>query len=169
MKPILTEAELKFLLGPTGPNKKQRHQRELLEAGKSLLRSIKALYPERVQTYLALFLILSILNMLDLKVRNPLQTQDYLLLFTITSNLIGLYLLRTNGTHWIQNGLTSLEAGVLPARKVYRSLLLALTALLFLLPGLLFSLIGCVLLITPLQKKLAGKLQHVILRKFHRP
>ena len=167
MKSILTEAELKFLLGPTEPSKKQRKQREFLEAGKSILRSIKTFYPKKIQTYIALFLILSIVNMLDLKFLNPQHTQTYLLLFTILSNYIGLHLLHHNGTQWINTGLTSLEAGVLPSRRVYRSLLFTLSATLFLLPGLLLSFVGCLLLLPSIQNNIAGKIQHFVLRKFH--
>ena len=166
MKHILSDDERKFLLEPLESDGKSQKQKEYLEGGKAILSALKTLYPQGIETYFALFLIFSIINPLEMRFNSNHEFQLVLLLATISSNIFGLYLLRRNDTGWMDRGIAILRAGELPTKEIYQHLLTTFAAALFLLPGLLFSVIGLALLIVPLQKKFALLLQQIIGNKF---
>ncbi|SIO29996.1 FxsA family protein [Halodesulfovibrio marinisediminis] len=166
MKHIITEAELRFLLSNQEIDEKQLKKAERLETCASVLRALRVLYPEKLRSYFALFLVFSILNPLEHKLITPLHPQEFLLIFTIATNCIGLAILKYNGAEWITTCLNDVQLGLLPPVSAYRSGLVALAATLFLLPGVMFSLMGTILLIPPLTTLLAIYMQRRIINKF---
>lgn len=166
MKHIITEAELRFLLDRQEIDEKQLKQVERLETCASVLRALRVLYPEKIRSYLALFIIFSILNPLEHKIITTIHPQTLLLALTIATNCIGLCILKFNGSEWITTCLDDVQLGLLPPVSAYRSGLIAIAAILFLLPGVMFSLIGAILLIPPVTTLIAIYLQRRILRKF---
>lgn len=166
MKPVLTKAELHFLLGKANINKTHIKQLEYLETGMAVLRALKILYPERPQTLIALFILLSIFNPLEYRFVTPFHPQVALLLLTIVSNGVGLFILYKQGGTWITKGLNSMRAGLLPATENYRSAMLSLAAVLFLIPGIVFSIMGIILAIPPVSNLLGGWIERIVLKKF---
>ena len=166
MKPVLTKAELHFLLGKANIDKTHIKQLEYLETGIAMLRALKIIYPERIQTLIALFILLSIFNPLEYKFVTPFHPQVALLVLTIVSNGVGLFLLHKLGAGWITKGLNCMRAGLLPTIETYRSAILSLVALLFLIPGITFSMMGIALAIPPVTNLLADRLERLVIRKF---
>lgn len=168
MKPLLTKAELHFLLGKTKINKTHIKQLEYLEKGTAILRAVKILYPERVQTVLGIFILLSIFNTLEHKFVAQLNPQILLLILTITSNGIGLFILHKLGAAWITKGINTMNAGLLPATETYRTMIVTLAATLFLIPGIIFSIISITLIIPPVTSRLAEWAERIVLNKFEK-
>lgn len=166
MKTILTKAELRFLLDKHEINETQLRQVERLETCASVLRAMRVLYPEKAQNYFALFLIFSLINPLEHKLITPIHPQIVLLAITIATNCIGLAILKCNGADWITTSLEDLQIGLLPPVSTYRSALIAVAGTLFLIPGVVFSIIGTILLIPPITTVIATYLQKRILKKF---
>lgn len=166
MKPILTKAELHFLLDKHELSDLQLRQIERLETCRSVLRALQLLYPEKLQGYVALFLFFSIINPLEHKLITPFHPQLVLLAITIVTNCIGLIILKYNSSEWINTCLEDLKIGLLPPVSAYRSGIIAVTGMLFLLPGIVFSVVGTILLIPPITTLLAIYLQKRILLKF---
>ncbi|OBQ54038.1 FxsA family protein [Halodesulfovibrio spirochaetisodalis] len=166
MKPILTEAELRFLLTKKEISETQLRQVERLEMCASVLRALRVLYPEKVQTYIALFIFFSILNPLEHKLITPLNPQMLLLSVTLLTNCIGLVVLKTNGAEWITTSLTSVQTGMLPPASACRSAIITLAASLFLLPGIVFSIMATILIVPPVTTLLANTLHQHLLGKF---
>lgn len=166
MKPIITEAELRFLLNKNEINETQLQQMERLETCASILRALRVLYPEKARNYLALFIIFSIINPLEHKFITPLHPQLVLLSITIVTNCIGLTILKFNGADWISTSLTEVQIGLPPPVSVYRSAIITLAATLFLLPGVVLSIIAAALLAPPITNIVATRLHNRILQMF---
>ncbi|MCT4625909.1 FxsA family protein [Halodesulfovibrio sp.] len=166
MKPILTEAELHFLLNKNEINEAQLRQVKRLETCTAVLKAIHVLYPIKLYNYLALFFFFSIINPLEHTLIAPSSPRLILLCLTLFTNCIGLIILKYNGSEWITASLANMQIGLLPPATAYRSAIVTVTAVLFLLPGITFSLLGTLLLIPHVTALLAKYLQTIILHKF---
>ncbi|WP_290925282.1 FxsA family protein [Halodesulfovibrio sp.] len=166
MKPTITEAELRFLLDKHEIDEDQLRQVEHLDTCASVLRALRVLYPEKNRSYIALFIIFSILNPLEHKLITSTHPQELLLILTLATNGIGLLILKFHGADWITTCLDDVQLGLLPPVTAYKSGLITLSAVLFLMPGVMFSIIGAFLLLPPVTTLLAIYLQKGILQKF---
>ncbi|MCG8530194.1 MAG: FxsA family protein [Desulfovibrionales bacterium] len=166
MKHILTDDERRFLLGPLPSDKKNARQLEYLEGGKAILRALKTLYPEQPITYVALFLTLSTFALLEINFNSTHNAAYLFFVSAVLSNIVGLFVLRRNDTGWIDRGLAIIQAREIPTQETFRHIVVTLSATLFIVPGLLFSIVGLLILVTPLKNTLASLLQTTIEKKF---
>lgn len=166
MKPILTEAELHFLLNKNEINEDQLRRVKRLETCTAVLKAIHVLYPIKLHNYLALFFFFSIINPLEYTLIAPSSPRVFFLCLILFTNCIGLVILKVNGSKWITISLTNMQIGLLPPASAYRSAIITVTAVLFLLPGITFSIVGTLLLIPQVTTVLTTYLQTNILHKF---